>query len=73
MSGTISIHPAVDQGVKPASDGFKGGALICKCAQSPVKVMITGQVAYDHTCGCTKCWNRAERSSRSLRSFRART
>jgi len=59
MSGTIGIHPAVDQGVKPAAAGFAGGTLVCKCAQSPVKVTVTGQVAYDHACGCTKCWKPA--------------
>jgi S-(hydroxymethyl)glutathione synthase len=56
MSGTISIHPAVDHGVKAGSADFAGGTLACKCAQSPVKVRITGNVAYDHACGCTKCW-----------------
>ena len=56
MSGSISIHPAVDQGVKAGSADFAGGTLACKCAQSPVKIRITGNVAYDHACGCTKCW-----------------
>ena len=56
MSGTISIHPAVDQGVKPGAASFAGGTLVCKCAHAPVKVAIKGNVAYDHACGCTKCW-----------------
>ena len=56
MSGTISIHPAVDHGVKPGSAGFAGGTLSCKCQQDPVKVTIRGQVAHNHACGCTKCW-----------------
>ena len=56
MFGTVSIHPSVDQGVKPGSANFAGGTLVCKCAQSPVKVAIKGNVAYDHACGCTKCW-----------------
>src|SRR6476646_1499575 len=59
MSGTIHIHPSVDQGVKPGSANFAGGTLVCKCAQSPVKVAISGNVAYDHACGCTKCWKPA--------------
>jgi S-(hydroxymethyl)glutathione synthase len=59
MSEAIKIHPSVDQGVKPASASFDGGTLVCKCAQSPVKVAIKGQVAYDHVCGCTKCWKPA--------------
>jgi S-(hydroxymethyl)glutathione synthase len=59
MSETIHIHPSVDQGVKAGSANFAGGTLVCKCAQSPVKVAIKGQVAYDHACGCTKCWKPA--------------
>jgi S-(hydroxymethyl)glutathione synthase len=46
----------VDNGVKPGAENFAGGTLVCKCAQNPVKVRITGQVAHNHACGCTKCW-----------------
>ena len=56
MSETIRLHPSIDQGVKPGAANFPGGTLVCKCAQAPVKVAIKGQVAYDHACGCTKCW-----------------
>jgi len=59
MSETIHIHPSVDHGVKAGSGSFAGGTLACKCAQSPVKVVIKGDVAYDHACGCTKCWKPA--------------
>ena len=59
MSETIHIHPSVDHGVKAGSGNFAGGTLACKCAQSPVKVAIKGDVAYDHACGCTKCWKPA--------------
>ena len=52
----ILIHPAVDRGVKPGNAGFAGGTLTCKCASSPVTVSLGGNVAYDHVCGCTKCW-----------------
>jgi S-(hydroxymethyl)glutathione synthase len=52
----ISIHPAVDRGVKPGSAGFAGGTLTCQCSSSPVAVSLKGNVAYDHVCGCTKCW-----------------
>ena len=52
----VSIHPAVDQGLKPESPSFSGGTLTCKCATNPVTVQIKGQVAHDHLCGCTKCW-----------------
>ncbi len=56
MVGTISIHPTVDQGVRPGASNFAGGTLVCRCAQDPVKVEIRGQVAHNHACGCTKCW-----------------
>jgi S-(hydroxymethyl)glutathione synthase len=59
MSGTVNIHPSVDHGVKPGSASFSEGTLVCKCAQSPVKIGIKGNVAYDHACGCTKCWKPA--------------
>lgn len=52
----ISIHPAVDGGVKPGNAQFAGGTLVCKCASDPVSVSVSGNVAFDHVCGCTKCW-----------------
>ncbi len=52
----ISIHPAVDDGVKPGSQSLAGGTLQCKCATNPVEVAIGSQSAYNHVCGCTKCW-----------------
>src|ERR1700693_2828153 len=55
----ISIHPAVDNGVQPGSPNFAGGTLQCKCASNPVEVTITAQCAYNHVCGCTKCWKPA--------------
>ena len=48
MSGTISIHPSVDQGVRAGTSNFAGGTLVCRCAQDPVKVEIRGQVAHNH-------------------------
>jgi S-(hydroxymethyl)glutathione synthase len=56
MPESIHIHPSVDSGLKPGSPGFNGGTLICKCAQDPVKIKIDGSIAYNHACGCTKCW-----------------
>jgi S-(hydroxymethyl)glutathione synthase len=56
MSETVHIHPSVDSGVKPGAAGFSGGTLVCKCAQDPVKVRIESSIAYNHACGCTKCW-----------------
>jgi len=52
----FSIHPAVDQGVKPGSANFSGGTLTCRCSSSPVTVGLEGNTAYNHVCGCTKCW-----------------
>jgi S-(hydroxymethyl)glutathione synthase len=55
----ISIHPAVDNGVKPGSPSFSGGTLVCKCTSNPVEVSIGTQSAHNHVCGCTKCWKPA--------------
>lgn len=56
MTTTISIHPSVDGGIKPAAKGFAGGTLQCKCASKPVTVSVKAQTAHNHACGCTKCW-----------------
>ena len=56
MTDGISIHPSVDNGIKPAAANFAGGTLTCKCARDPVKVRITAQTAHNHVCGCTRCW-----------------
>jgi S-(hydroxymethyl)glutathione synthase len=53
---SVSIHPAVDQGVKPGDPKFSGGTLKCKCANDPVTVSIKSNVAFNHVCGCTRCW-----------------
>jgi S-(hydroxymethyl)glutathione synthase len=52
----VSIHPSVDQGVKQGAGNFAGGTLTCKCTQNPVTIAIKGDVAFNHACGCTKCW-----------------
>ncbi|RPH51113.1 MAG: S-(hydroxymethyl)glutathione synthase [Lysobacterales bacterium] len=52
----FSIHPSVDSGVKPGAKDFAGGTLTCKCATDPVTVQLKGNVAFNHACGCTKCW-----------------
>jgi S-(hydroxymethyl)glutathione synthase len=59
MAQAISIHPAVDQGMKPAAANFAGGTLTCRCSDKKVTVAITGQCAHNHVCGCTKCWKPA--------------
>ncbi|MBS7660433.1 S-(hydroxymethyl)glutathione synthase [Pseudomonas lalucatii] len=56
MTGTFSIHPAIDNGIQPGIEGFAGGTLSCHCPQDPVKVRVDAQSAHNHACGCTKCW-----------------
>jgi S-(hydroxymethyl)glutathione synthase len=53
---SVNIHPSVDHGVKAGSADFAGGVLSCKCNDRPVKVKVDTQIAYNHVCGCTKCW-----------------
>ena len=53
---SVSIHPAVDHGVKPGKDNFAGGTLTCLCADKPVKVKVGAQTAHNHVCGCSRCW-----------------
>jgi S-(hydroxymethyl)glutathione synthase len=53
------IHPMVDNGVKNGTPGFAGGTLTCKCTSNPVTVRIGSNVAFNHACGCTKCWKPA--------------
>jgi S-(hydroxymethyl)glutathione synthase len=56
MSDSVKIHPAVDGGIAPAQPDFVGGTLSCHCATDTVTVEVGSQVAYNHVCGCTKCW-----------------
>jgi S-(hydroxymethyl)glutathione synthase len=51
-----NIHPAVNKGLGKAAKNFKGGTLRCHCKKDPVVVEVTGQIAHNHICGCTKCW-----------------
>jgi S-(hydroxymethyl)glutathione synthase len=53
---TVSIHPAVDNGVKQGTADFAGGTLKCLCASNPVTVTIGANTAHNHVCGCTQCW-----------------
>jgi S-(hydroxymethyl)glutathione synthase len=55
----VSIHPSIDAGHAPVQPGFAGGTLQCKCADRKVVVTIKGQSAYNHACGCSKCWKPA--------------
>lgn len=56
MASVVTIHPAIDGGVKTGSPSFSGGTLVCACVDRPVKVAIKGNVAHNHACGCTQCW-----------------
>ena len=56
---SVSIHPSIDNGIKPAAANFAGGTLYCKCSDKKVAVSIKGQSAHNHACGCTKCWKPA--------------
>ncbi|MET0229992.1 MAG: S-(hydroxymethyl)glutathione synthase [Rhodanobacteraceae bacterium] len=53
---TVSLHPSIDNGIKAGAKDFAGGTLTCKCASQPVTVDLAGNVAFNHACGCTKCW-----------------
>jgi len=59
MSKKVSIHPAVDKGVKAGSAKFSGGKLHCHCKTKPVEVTVRSQSAHNHVCGCSKCWKPA--------------
>ena len=52
----INIHPAVNDGVKKGKANFAGGTLRCTCPENVVTVHIKGNCAYNHVCGCSKCW-----------------
>ncbi len=52
----VKIHPSVDNGVQSGTKDFKGGTLTCKCASAPVTVTLASDVAFNHACGCSKCW-----------------
>ena len=56
MTAPMTIHPAVDRGIKPAVKDFAGGTLRCLCGTDPVEVVVSAQCAHNHVCGCTKCW-----------------
>jgi S-(hydroxymethyl)glutathione synthase len=50
-----SLHPAIDNGFAKGI-GITGGTLYCKCPTDKVAVEISGDVAHNHACGCSKCW-----------------
>lgn len=56
---TTAIHPSVDHEIPKAVGNFTGGILHCLCTHNPVVVRVDSQVAFNHACGCTKCWKPA--------------
>ncbi|MFT4063770.1 S-(hydroxymethyl)glutathione synthase [Paraburkholderia sp.] len=56
---TTAIHPTIDRGIQKGAENFAGGTLRCQCSKDPVEVRIGAQVAFNHACGCTKCWKPA--------------
>ncbi|PST94072.1 S-(hydroxymethyl)glutathione synthase [Photobacterium iliopiscarium] len=52
----IKLHPAIDNGIKPTKNTFKGGLISCQCRRNKVTVKLNGQTAHNHACGCSKCW-----------------
>jgi S-(hydroxymethyl)glutathione synthase len=52
----VSIHPAVDKGIKPGDRDFSGGKLRCHCENQQVEISVIAQSAQNHLCGCTRCW-----------------
>ena len=53
----LSLHPSIDNGL--GAKDFAGGTLVCKCTSQQVTVALKGNVAFNHACGCTKCWKPA--------------
>lgn len=51
-----SLHPLIDNGVQKGDPSFSGGALKCHCRVNPVEISLSGNVAHNHACGCSKCW-----------------
>jgi S-(hydroxymethyl)glutathione synthase len=52
-----SIHPQIDNGIAKGDSQKQGGKLYCNCAGSKrVQVTLGSNVAFNHACGCSKCW-----------------
>ena len=53
------IHRAVDDGVKPERPTLPADPISSR-GPSPVTVTLKGNTAFNHVCGCTKCWKPEE-------------
>ena len=56
MASSVTIHPSLDHGIAPEQPDFQGGTLTCHCTTDSVTVTVSAQTAFNHACGCTKCW-----------------
>jgi S-(hydroxymethyl)glutathione synthase len=55
-----SLHPTIDKGINQQQpDNGSGGKLRCKCSSQPVEITLDSNVAFNHACGCSKCWKPA--------------
>ncbi|KAI1112907.1 S-glutathione synthase [Nemania sp. NC0429] len=55
----VSLHPLIGSGYKGTTD-HAGGKLYCHCGDAPVEVTLSSNVAFNHACGCSKCWKPAD-------------
>ena len=55
----VSLHPAVDSGVKPRGEERIGTTLRCLCKTDRVEIRVTRPIHHNHLCGCSKCWKPA--------------
>lgn len=53
---TDSLHPVVDNEIKPAADNFAGGTLRCKCDDEPVEIQVTAQALHSYLSGSNDDW-----------------
>ena len=51
-----TLHPMIDNGLTKGTGSVSGGKLHCHCPSERIEVTITGDVAHNHACGCSKCW-----------------
>ncbi len=51
-----NLHPSINDGVPSGDEGFSGGTLHCRCDKDQVEVKLNGNIAFNHACGCSKCW-----------------
>jgi S-(hydroxymethyl)glutathione synthase len=50
------LHPSIQNGLHTSDGNHAGGVLTCKCSTRRVRVRVSGAIAHNHACGCTKCW-----------------